>query len=64
MAEKFPRLSEAKIKKVFMGPQIRKLFRDDIFNSLLQGGEKKLGTRFVWCQLNSSGLSGQKITGN
>jgi hypothetical protein len=43
MAEKFPRLSEAKIKKeVFMGPQIRKLFRDDTFNNLFQGDEKKV----------------------
>jgi hypothetical protein len=42
LAEKFPRLSEAKIKEeVFVGPQIRKLFRDGMFNSLLQGDEKK-----------------------
>jgi hypothetical protein len=25
---------------------------------------KKLGTRFVWCQLTSSGISGQKTTRN
>jgi hypothetical protein len=42
MAGKFPRLSEAKIKEgVFVGPQIRKLFRNDMFNNLLQGDEKK-----------------------
>jgi len=42
LAEKFPRLSEAKIKEgVFVVPQIRKLFRDDVFNNLLQGDEKK-----------------------
>jgi hypothetical protein len=42
LAEKFPRLSKAKIKEwVFLGPQIHKFFRDDIFNSLLQGDEKK-----------------------
>ena len=43
LTEKFPRLSEAKIKRVFffVGPQIRKLFRDDMFNHLLQGDEKK-----------------------
>ena len=65
LAEKFPRLSEAKIKEgVFVGSQIRKLFRDDMFNSLLQGDEKKLGTRFIWCQLTSSGISGQKTTSN
>jgi len=38
LAEKFPRLSEAKIKEGgFLGPQIRKLFRDGMFNNLLQG---------------------------
>jgi len=42
LAEKFPRPSEAKIKEgVFVGPQIRKLFRNDMFNNLLQGDEKK-----------------------
>jgi len=42
LAEKFPRLSEAKIKEgIFVGPQNRKLFRDDMFNNLLQGDEKK-----------------------
>ena len=45
LAEKFPRLSEAEIKEgVFVGPQIRKLFRDDMFNNLLKGdGKKSLG---------------------
>jgi len=65
LAEKFPRLSEAKIKEgVFVGPQIRKLFRDDMFNNLLQGDEKKALTRFIWCQHTSSGISGQKTTRN
>jgi hypothetical protein len=65
LAEKFPRLSEAKIKAgVSVGPQIRKPFRDDIFNNLLQGDERKLGARFVWCQLTSSGISEQKTTRN
>ena len=42
LAEKFPRLSEAKIKEgVFVGPQIHKLFRDNMFNNLLQGDEKE-----------------------
>jgi hypothetical protein len=42
LAEKFPQLSEAKIKEgVFVGPQIHNLFRDDMFNNLLQGDEKK-----------------------
>jgi len=47
LAEKFPRLSEAKIKEgVFVGPQIRKLFRDDMFNNLLQGDYKKIWDPF------------------
>jgi len=42
LAEKFPRLNVAKIKEgVFVGPQIRKLFRDDMFNNRPQGDEKK-----------------------
>jgi len=46
-AEKFPRLSEAKIKDgVFVGPQIRKRFRDDMFNNLLQGDEKNVWDAF------------------
>jgi hypothetical protein len=66
LAEKFPPPSEAKIKEgVSVGPQIRKLFRDDMFNNLLQDDEKKkVGTRFVWCQLTSWGISGQKTTRN
>jgi hypothetical protein len=44
LAKKSPRLSEAKINKgVFVGPQIRKLFRDDIFNNVLKGDKKNLG---------------------
>jgi hypothetical protein len=42
LAEKFPPLSEAKIKEgVFVGPRIRKLLRDDMFNNLLQDDENK-----------------------
>jgi hypothetical protein len=40
LAEKFSRLSEAKIKEgVFVGQQIRKLFRQDMFNNLLRDDE-------------------------
>jgi len=40
LVEKFPRLCEAKIKEwVFVDPQIRKLFRDEMFKNLLQGEE-------------------------
>jgi hypothetical protein len=43
MAEKFPQLRKVKIKEgVFVGPQFRKLFRDDMFNNLLPGDEKKV----------------------
>jgi len=39
--EKFPRLSEAKLKEgVLIGPQIRDLIKDEFFNTLLQGDEK------------------------
>lgn len=38
---KFPRLSDAKVKEgVFIGPQIRDLFRDQHFDEVLQGDEK------------------------
>ena len=39
--EKFPRLSEAKLKEgVFIGPQTRDLIKDEYFDTLLQGDEK------------------------
>jgi hypothetical protein len=51
LVEKFPRLSEATIKEgVSVSPQIRKFFGDDMFNSLLQGDEKKT-LRRVWSGL-------------
>ena len=47
LTEKFPRLSEAKIKEGgFMGPQIRRLFRDEMFINFLQGDEKKAWDAF------------------
>ena len=47
LADKFPRLSEAKIKEgIFVGPQIRELFRDETFNNLLQGDERKAWDAF------------------
>jgi len=56
LAEKFPRLSEAKIKEgVFVGPQIRKLFRDDMFNNLLQGDEGKSWDAFRLVSTNFLG---------
>ena len=39
--EKFPRLSEAKLKEgIFIGPQIRDPIKDEYFDKLLQGDEK------------------------
>jgi hypothetical protein len=37
--EKFTRLSEAKLKGVFIGPQIRDLIMDEFFDTLLQGNK-------------------------
>jgi len=56
LAEKFPQLSEAKfIEGVFVGPQIHELFRDDMFNSLLQGDEKKAWEEFRLVSTNFLG---------
>jgi len=41
LREKFPRLSEAKLKEgIFIGPQIRYLIKDEYFDKLLQSDEK------------------------
>jgi len=41
LREKFPRLSEAKLKEgIFIGPQIRDLSKDEYFDKLLQGDEQ------------------------
>ena len=41
LREKFPRLSEAKLKEgIFIGPQIQELTKDEYFDRLLQGNEK------------------------
>jgi len=41
LREKFPTLSEAKLKEgIFTGPQIRDLIKDEYFDTLLQGDEK------------------------
>ena len=38
---KFPLLSDAKIKEgIFVGPQIRELFKDETFNRVIEGKEK------------------------
>ena len=59
LAEKFPRLSEAKIKEgVFVGPQIRKIFGDDMLNNLLQSDEKKVWDPFNVVTTNFHGNIG------
>jgi len=56
LAEKIPQLREAKIKEgVFMCPQIRRLFRGDMFESLLQGDEKKAWDVFSLVSANFLG---------
>ena len=47
LREKFPRLSEAKLKEsIFIGPQIRDLIKDEYFGKLLQGDEKAVWDSF------------------
>jgi len=47
LQEKFPRLSEAKLKEgIFVGPQIRDLMKDEYFDKLLQGDEKAVWDSF------------------
>ena len=56
LAEKFPELSEAKIKVgVFVGPHIRKHFKDNMFNKLLQSDEKKAWDAFRLVSFNFLG---------
>ena len=56
LAEKCPLLSGAKIKEgVFLGPQIRTLFRDDVFNNVHQGDEKKAWDEFRLVSANFLG---------
>jgi len=60
LAEKYPRLSEAKIKEWgFVGPQIRKLFRDVMLNSLLQGDAKKKKKAWEAFRLVSTNFLGE-----
>ena len=54
LAKKFPRLNEAKIN-FFVDPHTHKLFRDDMFDSLLQGDEKKACDAFRLVSINFLG---------
>jgi len=47
--EKFPRLSEAKLKEgIFIDPQMRDLIKDKCFDNLLQGDEKAVWGSFIF----------------
>ena len=47
LREKFPRLSETKLKEgIFIDPQIRDLIKDEYFDKLLQGNEKEAWDSF------------------
>ena len=53
LAEKFPGISAAKIKEgVFIGPQIRKLFRDEQFDHILSSNEKRAWNDFCLVATN------------
>jgi len=63
MAEIFPRLREAKTKeRVFW--VLRSASKTICSTNYFRVKRRNLGTRFASCQLNSSGISGQKPTGN
>jgi hypothetical protein len=60
--EKFPRLRAEKTKAgVFIGPQIRQLFKDDYFECVLSDSEK---TAWKSCQNVSTGLLGNVKAAN
>ena len=47
LRDKFSAISEAKLREgIFVGPQIRQLFQDNIFNNLLEGKEKRAWDAF------------------
>lgn len=56
LKEKFPKLSEAKIKEgIFVGPQIRQLMKDDIFKEKLSDLEKSAWESFMKVTFNFLG---------
>lgn len=47
LKQKFPRISDAKIKEgIFVGPQIKNLFKDIEFDNILEGNEKAAWNAF------------------
>jgi len=62
LAEKFPRLSEANIKRGFLWVLRSAASSETICSTIyFRLARKIFGTRSVWCQLTSLGISGQKI---
>jgi len=58
LREKFPRLSEAKLKEgVFIGSQIRDLIKDEYCDKLLQDDERAVWDSFKFV---GKGLSGNR----
>jgi hypothetical protein len=56
LADKFPGISVAKIKEgVITGPQISKLFRDEQFDHILSGNEKRVWIDFRLAATNFLG---------
>jgi len=59
--EKFPRLSEAKLKQgIFIGPQTQDLIKDEYFDKLLKGDEKGGLGQFQICTSSRSTFGKQK----
>jgi len=59
--EKFPRLSEIKLKEgIFIGTQIRELIKDEYFEKLLQGNEKVASDSFKFVVKGFLGNRGLK----
>ena len=65
LAEKFPRLSEAKIKEGCFVWILRSASSSETICSTtyFRVTRKNLGMRFVWYELTASEISGQKIQG-
>lgn len=57
LRDKFPRLSEAKLKEgVFVGPQIREILNDEAFFTILTGKEQAAWENFKWVCSNFLGM--------
>jgi len=65
LAKKFPQVSKEKIKERVLWVLRSASSSETIcLTTYFRVTRKNLGTRFVWCQLTSLGISGQKTTRN